>query len=285
MTCTHVITITPHDGGFGARVEGVDLSQPLSSAQVDALRQAWLKHRVIYLPDQPLSHNELERFTRYFGEFGCEPYVKPVPGHPHILEVRREPNEPVTPFGNSWHSDWSFQAAPPSATILHAKVIPPIGGDTHFADGVQAYATLNADLRKRIHSLQAIHSARRPYSHEGFVNSGGAQRSMTIVPDDDAWQTQTHPLVRTHPETGTPSLWVNPVYTIGIVGMPDHKARPLLNQLFAHALQARFIYTHRWQPNMLTMWDNRCVQHAAQGGYDGHLRVLHRTTVRGEIPC
>ncbi len=285
MTCARALSISSHSAGFGARVDGLDLRRPLDPDTIAELRSAWLTHRVIYLPDQRLDHAQLERFTRYFGEFGEEPFVQPVAGHRHILEVRREPQESVVPFGTSWHSDWSFQPAPPSATILHAKVIPPIGGNTKFADGVRALDGMDPGLRNEIQDMRGVHSARRPYSHEGFANSGGDQRSMTIQPSDDAWQTHTHPLVRTHAETGLQALWLNPVYTIGIEGMPDHRARALLERLFRHALHPRFIYTHKWDHNMLTMWDNRCVQHAAQGGYDGYLRVMHRTTVRGEAPC
>ncbi|MEM9620204.1 MAG: TauD/TfdA family dioxygenase [Pseudomonadota bacterium] len=282
---TAALEVSPHANNFGACVRGIDLRAPLTEATVADLRQLWLRYQIIYFPDQPLAHVQLETFTRYFGPFGNDPYVKAVDGHQHILEVRREPSEQVTPFGSSWHSDWSFQANPPSATILHAKVVPPLGGDTHYADGVRAYEALDASLRDEIDTLVSLHSARRPYSHEGYRRSGGDRRSMTILPDDNAWDVQAHPLVRTHAESGRKSLWINPVYTIGIQDMADSDADKLLQRLFNHALQPEFIYTHKWAPQMLTMWDNRTVQHCAQGGYDGYLRVMHRTTVAGERPC
>ncbi len=269
---------------LGYEVTGYNLSQPLSPTEVDEIRQLWLQHRVIYFVDQPLEHLELERFSTYFGAFGDDPYVVPVPEHPHILEVRRNPDEPVAPFGSSWHSDWSFQAAPPSATILHSKVVPPIGGDTHFCDCIAAYRTLPESTKRKIAGLQAIHSARRPYSPEGFKRGQGERRSMKIEPSEQAWSTQYHPLVRTHPETGESALWINPVYTIGIRGMTDHEAQELLAELFQHMLWATPIYQHQWSANMLTMWDNRSVLHCAQGGYDGHLRVMHRVTLAGSAP-
>ena len=114
--------------------------------------------------------------------------------------MRRDPHEKIAPFGGSWHSDWSFQEQPPSATILHAKVVPPIGGDTHFADGIRAYEELDEALRTEIDEMEAIHSARRPYSHEGY-KLGGDRTSMTVLPSDDAYATQKHPVVRTHPES------------------------------------------------------------------------------------
>ena len=215
---------------------------------------------------------------------GNDPYVKPIEGHNNILEVRRNADEKIAPFGGSWHSDWSFQSTPPSATILHAKVIPPVGGDTHYADGIRAYEELEPGLRREVEQMTAIHSAHRPYSHEGYERTGGPKRSMTILPNDDAWKTQEHPVVRTHAESGRKALWINPVYTISIKGLTDAESNELLGQLFSHALSAEFIYAHKWAANMLTMWDNRTVQHCAQGGYDGYERVLHRTTVAGEQP-
>jgi taurine dioxygenase len=278
------ISVRPEANGFAAHIEGVDLSAPLTLQVVHELRETWLAHQVVSFAQQPLDHEALERFTRYFGDFGNDPYVKPIAGHDHILEVRREPDEEVAPFGGAWHSDWSFQQTPPSATILHAKIVPPIGGDTWYADGQRAYESLDPSLRDTADSLTAIHSARKPYSHEGYEKSGGEDRSMTILPSDNAWKTQEHPIVRTHPESGRKALWVNPVYTIGIKGLSEKDSNTLLQTLFAHALQEEFVYAHHWSKNMLTMWDNRSVQHCAQGGYNGHRRVLHRTTVAGDQP-
>ena len=151
--------------------------------------------------------------------------------------------------------------------------------------GERAYADLKPTLQRKLENLQAIHSARRPYSPQGFQRGGGLARSMKIKPDEDAWSTQFHPMVRTHPETGAKILWINPVYTIGIRGMIDHTANTLLAELFTHMTQPEYIYKHQWRVDMLAMWDNRSVMHCAQGGYDGFRRVMHRTTVAGCQPC
>ena len=278
------LTISAHDDGFGASISGVDLSCQLSAEETQEIRKAWVKHRVVYFPDQPMNHDQLARFTLSFGGFGDDPYVKSIEEHQNILEVRRDPDEDVAPFGGGWHSDWSFQETPPSATILHSKVIPPLGGDTWYADGIAAYAALDPTTQSEIDDLIAIHSARRPYSHEGYLKSRGPERSMTILPNDSALQTQEHPMVRTHPESGEKVLWINLVYTLSVKGLSDSDSQSLLDHLFEHLLDERFIYKHKWKANMLTMWDNRSVQHCAQGGYDGHLRVLHRTTVAGDKP-
>ncbi len=278
------MNVVPRPSGFGAAITDVDLTKPLAAAEADGIRRAWLAHQVVYFPDQPMSHDDLERFTRYLGDWGHDPYVAPIDGHPHILEIRRNPDEPVAPFGGSWHSDWSFQECPPSATILHGKVIPPVGGDTWYADGYAAYDALDPDERAELEGLTALHSARRPYSPEGYRAGRGDERSMKILPSDDAYRVQEHPLVRTHPETGRKALWVNAVYTVGIKGMTDDEGAALVKRLCRHATEERFVYKHKWATDMLTMWDNRSVQHCAQGGYDGHLRVMHRTTVAGDRP-
>lgn len=270
--------------GFGAVVHGVNLSGPLSAEQVAELRRLWLDHQVLAFPDQPMTHEDLERFTLAFGDFGHDPYVRAIEGHEHVLEIRREPDEQVPPFGAAWHSDWSFQETPPAATLLHAKIVPPVGGDTLFADGYAALEALDPGLVAELECLTALHSARRPYSLQGFYASGGDRRSMTILPSDDALETMAHPVIRTHPETGRRALWVNAVYTIGILDMTAGESEALLVRLFAHSVEPRFQYRQRWQRDMLTMWDNRCVQHCAQGGYDGHRRVLHRTTLAGDRP-
>lgn len=277
------VAVTAQANDFGAIVRGFDL-RSLDDNDIRQIRALWLQYQVLAFPDQPLTHEQLLNFTRTIGDFGVEPYVAPLRDQEHILEIRREPSEAISPFGASWHSDWSFQEQPPAATILHAKIIPPTGGDTLYADGYAAFAALDTDEQQYLKTLTGIHSARRPYSHEGFQAGGGEERSMTILPSDSALETMEHPLVRTHPETGRDVLWVNSVYTIGIKGMTDDEAQHLLNRLFRHATSEPFIYRHHWQENMLTIWDNRSVQHCAQGGYDGYRRVLHRTTVAGDRP-
>jgi taurine dioxygenase len=278
------IAVRANPDGFGAAITGVDLRRPLAAAAVDAIRAAWLAHQVVHFPDQPMTLDDLERFTACMGAFGHDPYVQPITGHPHVLEIRREPREEVVPFGSAWHSDWSFQATPPAATILHAQIVPPTGGDTLFADGCAAYEALSPRDRAVLDGLTALHSARRPYSREGFLAGRGPERSMKIVPSEQAWEIEEHPVIRTHPETGRKALWVNAVYTIGIKGMRDDDARDLLKRLCDFGTSPRFVYRHAWRENMLTMWDNRSVQHCATGGYDGHRRVMHRTTVAGDRP-
>ncbi len=283
-TLTQRLMLAPRECGFGAVVTGLDLRGPLTRIDVEALEDAFARHGVLWFPDQPLDHDQLEAFTLQFGPFGDDPYVAPLADRPHILEVRRDPDEKASPFGGAWHSDWSFQVTPPKATILHAKVVPPTGGDTLYADGVAAYEALSPAFKDMLASLRGLHSAGRPYGEEGFYAKEEGRKGMTILPSAEADQVWSHPLVRTQQRTGAKALFINPVYTIGIEGFRDEESIALLGYLYRHMTQERFVYRLQWAPNMLTMWDNRRLMHNATGGYDGHLRLMHRTTVAGEVP-
>lgn len=269
---------------FAAEVRGLDLSQPLDEGTLSEVLTAWAAFPVLSFPDQPLTLDELEAFTLQIGPYGVDPFIAPMAGHPNVLEVRREASEKGIVFGAAWHSDWSFQPRPPSATLLHSQVVPPVGGDTLYADLRRAYDELPADLKERALASRATHSAKFAYGTAGVFVQDKNPRAMNVLSSEDAHAVQVHPVVRTHPVTKRRALFVNPVYTTGIEGTADEEGRALLAQLYEHCLDERFVHRHRWSENMLVMWDNRCCAHNAEGGYEGHLRVMHRTTVRGEEP-
>ena len=276
------LTITPQAAPCGATVQGIDLRQPLASDTVARLRQAWLAHQVLAFPDQALSLEDLERIALHIGPFGSDPFFGSVAGHPHVAQVRRDADETTKIFAETWHSDWSFQKEPPAATLLRSEVTPPVGGDTLFADCARAYDTLSDAMKALLAPLRAVHSASRAYGTQGVFAKETAKRTMEIIVSPEADKTISHPLVRTHPVTGRKALYVSPVYTVGIEGMTLKESQAILGFLFAHMTQDEFVYRHKWAQGMLLMWDNRCTVHYADGGYDGHLRVMHRTTVAGE---
>jgi taurine dioxygenase len=271
--------------GFGATVRGLDLRAPLSDSVAEAIRQAWAHHAVLVFPDQVLSHADLEKFTLGLGEFGIDPFIESMQDHPNVLELRREPNEKAQNFGAAWHSDWSFQPCPPSGTILHSKVIPPIGGNTLYADGHRAWEALSNTMKSMLERLRAIHSAAFAYGPRGVLAKDAHERTMKIVVSEKAEKTEVHPLVRTHPITGRKALFVNPVYTVAIEGLNPDENFTLLKFLYDHMVKDEFVYRHQWQENMLVLWDNRSTMHFAEGGYDGHLRLMHRTTLAGDRPA
>lgn len=277
-------TVKPRVNGFGAEITGVDISKPLPPQDLATVHKAWAKHSVLYFPDQPLTVEQQEMFTLQFGDYGVDPFIKPMADHPHVLELRREADEKAVNFGAAWHSDWSFQEQPPSATILHSKVTPPVGGDTLFADCYGSFEALSPVFQEWLSGLKAIHSASRPYGRSGLFAEEKEKRSMAIIVSAEAEKTFVHPLVRVHPVTGKKALFISPTYTLGIEGLSESESTHILNYLYEHMTQEQFVYRHKWQENMLTMWDNRCTLHNADGGYDGYLRVLHRTTVAGERP-
>lgn len=285
MSTTTAIDIVTRPNEFGATVSGVDLREPLEADELALLRDAFARHGVLSFPEQELDPAALERVSAQFGQFGHDPYVEPMRGFRHVIEVSREARETAPIFGSLWHSDWSFQAEPPSATLLFGAEVPPVGGDTVFADGCRAYAALSPTFQQMLHGLRGVHTAAPAYGPKGLFSRDDDTRSMRIVVSPEAENTQAHPLVRRHPVSGRLALYVNHVYTVAIEGMHAAESRALLDYLCRHMTQPQFVYRHRWRAGTLLMWDNRCVVHYADGGYEGHRRLMFRTTLAGERPA
>lgn len=277
------INVVKSGQACGATVTGADLAAPLGTETVAEIRSAWLEHHVLAFPDQAMTDDDLERFTLAFGGFGDDPFIAPIDGRDHVIAVERRADETAPLFAENWHSDWSFQATPPSGTCLFGVQIPPMGGDTLYVNQHAALDAMPADLRARLDGKMAVHSARGGYAPDGTygAHDQATDRSMDIRPSDEAMATQLHPVIRKHPETGRLGVFSCIGYIIGIDGMADNAARELLGELHAWQTRDEFQYRHVWQQDMLTMWDNRSVLHRATGGYDGHHRLLHRTTIAG----
>ena len=275
------LKIAPTGEACGAVVRGVDLTQPLAKETVDEIRSAWLDHLVLVFPDQEMSDEDLERFTLYFGPFGDDPFIAPIDGHEHIIAVQRAADETAPIFAESWHTDWSFQESPPSGTCLFGITIPPSGGDTLFSNQYLALEHMPSELRSRLEGRKAVHSARNAYAPGGMYGEADKEngRSMTIIASFDAEATQTHDVIRTHPETGQETLFGAAGYITGFEDMTDDEGWALLTELYRWQTRQEFQYRHKWRENMLVMWDNRCLLHMATGGYPGHARLLHRTTI------
>ena len=271
--------VEPSRAACGARVTGLDLSQSLDAATVAAVRAAWLEHHVLAFPDQAMIDDDLERFTLAFGGFGVDPFFAPIAGRQHIAAIRREADEQTPLFAENWHSDWSFQARPPAGTCLMAVDIPPTGGDTLFTNQHAAWDAWPDARKAELADLIAIHSARLAYAPDGTYGVKDTGRSMDIRPGEAAMAVQTHPLVPAHPETGRRGFYSTLGYIIGIDGMAQDAAIALLMELQSWQGDERFVYRHKWEPGMVIMWDNRSVLHKATGGYEGHRRELHRTTI------
>ena len=269
-------------GSLGAVVHGVDVFRA-DAALLRQLRAALLEHLVVFLPQQELNLEYLEQLTDRLGGRDVTPFVRPVPDHPHVIRVLKEPHDALN-FANAWHTDLSYLAAPPSLTVLHAWEVPAFGGDTLWANQYLAFETLPPALQERLLTLNATHSAGMAYGTGGYLESVAGQNSMHIEPSIEAYNTCEHPMVLRHPETDRRALYVNPVYTTGIVDMDPGEAAALLNRLYRHSVSENFTCRIRWQPGMLAIWDNRCTQHFAINDYAGQRREMFRTSVRGRAP-
>lgn len=275
------ISVTPSGQACGATIGGVDLSQPLSADTIKLIRAAWLQHHVLAFAEQVISDDDLERFTAYFGDFGDDPFIEPIEGRKRVIAVQRNADETSSIFAEAWHSDWSFQANPPAGTCLYGITIPPVGGDTLFANQHKALAQMPTELRQKLVGKLAIHSAAGGYAPSGLYGEADEQsdRSMRIQPSAAAYETFKHPIIRQHPETGREGLFSCMGYIMGVEGLSQDQALQLLTELYAWQTSEQFQYCHKWQANMLVMWDNRSVLHRATGGYEGYDRLLHRTTI------
>jgi taurine dioxygenase len=271
-------------GALGAEITGIDLTRRLDDDQLATLRKALLEHKVVFLRNQPYATEHLERLTEQLGGHGTTPFLESIDDHPGVVRVVREANESGFNFGGAWHSDWSFQPAPPAFTLLWSLEVPPHGGDTMWCNQELAYDTLSPGLRAMLDQTNVVHSAGRAYSANGVLARTAHQRSMRIATSDDALAEQVHPAVTTHPETGRRALFVNPTYSERFDGWSVADSAPLLQYLFTHCTRDAFTCRFRWTANTLAIWDNRCTQHNALNDYDGHRREMHRTTVAGTTP-
>jgi taurine dioxygenase len=262
------IDVNHLSGSLGAEIRGVDLAN-LESADFEAIRAAFLENHVLVFRDQKLTPEQQVAFGQRWGDLYVHPIIPHLRGHPEIV--------PITNSGKKrsltevWHSDVSFDPTPPMASGLLAIELPPFGGDTLFANQHLAFERLSPRMKTMLGSLRAIHSG----AGLGAASGKG-----------EAWreQGQLHPVVRTHPETGRPALYVNPGFTIAFEDMTIAESQPLLDWLHeaGHALDV--CYRHRWQPGDLVLWDNRSVQHYAVHDHGDATRTMHRITVLGDVP-
>jgi taurine dioxygenase len=276
--------ITPTVQACGARVAGIDLSQPLDRDTISSIRSAWLEHHVLAFPDQKLSDDDLVRVTNYFGSVGEDPYFVPISKKTPVVALTRRADEQAPVFAENWHTDWSFKQHPPIGTCLYSLVVPPVGGNTGFANQQLALAQMPDDLRQRLENKIALHSAAAAYGPDGTYGEKdqGNDRSMKILFSEQANKSEPHPIIAKHPESGAETIFGTVGYIHTILGLEAEDSRQLIMDLYAWQTREEFQYTHVWEPNMLVMWDNRSVLHKANGGYDGHARELHRLTIAGD---
>ncbi len=269
------MNINPLTPVIGAEVRGVDLTD-LSEGQFQQLRAAFTRHSVLFFRDQPeLTPAQQVAFAKRFGPLHQHPAAPTLAGHPEVFVIHAHKDSKVA-NGNGWHTDVSCDPEPPLATMLQLHQLPPSGGDTLFASMYAAFETLSPSLQHWLLTLTARHESehiyRGRYSDRGVDDSG---RSYPAA---------SHPLVRTHPDSGRLALYVNPSFTTAIEGLHAAESAALLGLLYAHQQRPEFQVRFQWTPNAIALWDNRCTQHFALWDYWPEERRGHRVTIKGERP-
>ncbi|MEM7253380.1 MAG: TauD/TfdA family dioxygenase [Pseudomonadota bacterium] len=262
---------------MAAEIQGLDLCEPLSDQTKRAVYQAFLDHQILVFRDQRLNKAQQVRFTEQFGTL--ERHVASNQGADdfpmvHVVSNVDANGEPTGKLGSTdWHTDKSFRPAPSMATVLHAVVLPPTGGDTCFANMYRAYEQLPPEQRARLDDTIVIHSWADSRANAGRVITDEERRDAPPM---------AHPIARPHPDTGRRALFLGS-HAAFIEGMDRDTGRALIESLEAHSTQDQFVYRHQWQDGDLLMWDNRCLLHRADKNFDParHRRLMHRTCLRG----
>lgn len=275
--------ITPLTTAIGAEVDEIDLSASLSDEQISDVQRAFRKHLVLFFRNQNLEPPDLVRFSRMFGPVGAYPFAKPLPGYPEVIAIIKEP-EQQTVFGGIWHTDSTYLETPSAASVLYSLEVPEVGGDTLFANMYQAWEHLDDELKERIKTRSARHSSakNRAKLRADHLQTGAMKAQEQKV--DDVHEA-LHPLVRKHPHSSRPSLYVSPAHTTSIEGLMQEESDEILDHLFQHVLKDDFKCRFRWSPGTLAIWDNRCTLHYPVNDYPGVRRVMHRVTIEGEKPA
>ena len=274
--------IEPLAGSLGAQITGVDIAHALEDSAFRAVRDALVRYGVIVIRDQHLSAQQHLQFVKRFGPIHFHPHVSGLPQHPEIMEILKTENETIN-FGSQWHTDQSFLEQPAMATCLYAREIPDAGGDTLFACLRNGYRTLSIGMQRLVRSLDTVNlSVAAQLAQAGSHNAStyASMRARDAQLDEPAAQ---HPLVRRHPISGEPALYIG-LHTQHFVGMSIEESRPLTDFLIAHITRPDNTCRLRWTPGSVAIWDNCSVLHNAINDYPGKRRRMHRITVAGERP-
>jgi taurine dioxygenase len=272
------LDISPLTPTIGAEVQGVDLAHPIDDDTLAGLRQALLDWKVLFFRDQDITTAQHLAFASQFGELEIHPFAPCKPGYPEVLAITH--NDKSKGRENTWHSDVTWREKPSLGSVLRALEIPPVGGDTLFADMYAAYEGLSEEVKTKIDDAFAVHD----FGHfrTGMRKAGKTEAEIEAF--DRAYPKVEHPVVRTHPETGRRALYVNAAFTQHIVGMDREESDTLLSHLYAQAAIPEYQCRFRWEPNSIAFWDNRSSQHYAVSDYFPAVRRMERVTIIGDRP-
>ena len=292
------VEVHPFAAGLGADITGVDIREPLSAADRDAIRKAWLDNLVLRFRGMPMTDAQHMDFTRQFGELEYNPAKlieqqygvetgqsgrkQEIPPEISVISNIVEEGKAIGGLGDGeafWHTDSSFVDVPPAASLLRCLECPPpsAGGATSFLNCYTAYETLPDSMKRRIDGLRMIHAA----THS---SGGKAHKGFEQVEDVSKVPGARQPMVRTHPETGRKALFLGRRINAYVIGLPVPESEALLDELWTHLVQPRFTWTQEWQVGDLVWWDNRCAMHRRDAFDPATRRLMHRTQLKGTRP-
>jgi len=270
------IKITPYCPNIGAVITGIDLTSKVNERALKKIKQAFLDYQVLFFKNQhEISPENHILFGKNFGQLHSHPAAPNMPGYPEIFEIHAHKNSKVA-NGEFWHSDVSCDTKPPLGTMLQIHIIPESGGDTLFSNMTLAYNKLSQPFKEFLLNLTAVHESEHIY--RGRYTDRGVDESIIQYPRS------THPVIRTHPETGKKSIFVNRTFTTRINELSDFESNSLLSFLFNYCEKLDFQIRYKWSLNDLVFWDNRCTMHRAVWDYWPMERKGRRVTIKGGKP-
>lgn len=274
------IEVYPLSPALGAEVGGVDIASGIDERQFSELRRAYIDYGVVFLRDQNITPDEHIAFARRWGEINVNRFFRAVDSHPLIAEVRKEPDQKAN-IGSSWHTDHSYDRIPAMGSILYAREVPRVGGDTLFASMCAAHDGLSEGLRAMLSTMQALHSSRHAFGEGAYLDADLDDIGGRLGNTEAATQDAVHPVIIRHPLSGRPALYVNGDFTLRFEGWSEAESRPLLEYLYAHASRPEYTCRFRWRRGSMAIWDNRATHHRALNDYHGERRLMHRITIDG----
>jgi taurine dioxygenase len=273
-----MIKVTPTTGSLGAEITGIDLRKTLSESEFEALQDALVKHLVIFFRDQDIEPQHHVALGKWFGTPHAHPAYPNPDGFPEIVKLINSKENPSKI--EEWHTDMTFMKCPPMGSILHAKKIPAIGGDTMFASMELAYDELSTSWQRMLDELTAIHDFTFGFQ-ESLAEPGGRERLKDAIEKNPPI---AHPVIRAHPISGRKSIFVNKLFTRNIVGMSKPESEAILQMLYQHVIKPEYCCRFRWEENSIAFWDNRATQHKPVNDYFPAYREMWRVTILGDQP-
>lgn len=274
------IEVTPLSPALGAEIAGIDIAAGVSEAQIADLRKAYTDYGVIFLRDQNITPDQHIEFARRWGEINVNRFFKAVESQPLIAEVRKEAHQKAN-IGSRWHTDHSYDQVPAMGSVLYAREVPAVGGDTLFASMYAAYDALSDGLKRVLLNLRAEHSSRHSFGEQAFDENAIEDLEDRLGNRQGATQDAQHPVIIRHPLSGRAALYVNREFTVRFAGWTAEESMPLLEYLYAHASRNEFTCRFSWRKGSMAIWDNRATHHCALNDYHGEFRLMHRITLDG----